>query len=121
VRRANYSAPRELGAFFCRTHAAPVGNGHRHPLISRTRGVDNAASHSITPDTKFPSMWRVRYPDGSLSDIVNLTRARNAALPVKRLVKLSKITISMPQIFNRQNGRRDDVSRPSRYPIRPHG
>ena len=24
-------------------------------------------------------MWRVRYPDGSLSDIVNLTRARDGA------------------------------------------
>ena len=38
-----------------------------------------ATGNSITPDTKYPSMWRVRYPDGSLSDIVNLTRARDGA------------------------------------------
>ena len=38
-----------------------------------------ATGNSITPDTKYPSMWRVRYPDGSLSDIVNLTRAREGA------------------------------------------
>ena len=38
-----------------------------------------ATGNSITPDTKYPSMWRVRYPEGSLSDIVNLTRARDGA------------------------------------------
>jgi hypothetical protein len=38
-----------------------------------------ATGNSITPDIKYPSMWRVRYPDGSLSDIVNLTRARDGA------------------------------------------
>jgi hypothetical protein len=97
--------------------------GHQdlHWNDSRLYLGSRATGYSITPDTKYPSMWRVRYPDGSLSDIVNLTRARDAALPVKRLVMLSKITISMPQIFNRQNGRHDDVPRPSRYPIRPHG
>ena len=38
-----------------------------------------ATGNSITPDIKYPSMWRVRYPGGSLSDIVNLTRARDGA------------------------------------------
>ena len=38
-----------------------------------------ATGNSITPDIKYPSMWRVRYPEGSLSDIVNLTRARDGA------------------------------------------
>ena len=38
-----------------------------------------ATGNSITPDAKYPSMWRVRHPDGSLSDIVNLTRARDGA------------------------------------------
>jgi hypothetical protein len=32
----------------------------------------------IFPDPKWPGMYRVRRPDGSLSDMVNLTRARDA-------------------------------------------
>lgn len=32
----------------------------------------------IVPDAKYPGMYRLRIPDGSLSDIVNLTRAKDA-------------------------------------------
>jgi len=34
---------------------------------------------SIVQGDRYPAMWRVRYPDGVLSDIVNVTRARDAA------------------------------------------
>jgi hypothetical protein len=34
---------------------------------------------SIVPDEKYPGMWRVRYPDGRLTDMVNRTRAKEAA------------------------------------------
>jgi hypothetical protein len=34
---------------------------------------------SIVPDRKYPQMWRVKYPDGRLTDMVNLSRARDAA------------------------------------------
>ena len=55
--------------------------GHQdlHWKDSRLYLGSPATGYSITPDTKYPSMWRVRYPDGSLSDIVNLTRARDSA------------------------------------------
>jgi hypothetical protein len=33
----------------------------------------------IVPDDSYPSMWRIRTRDGSLSDMVNRTRARDAA------------------------------------------
>jgi hypothetical protein len=33
----------------------------------------------IVQDAKYPTMWRVRHADGRLSDMVNLTRARDAA------------------------------------------
>jgi hypothetical protein len=33
---------------------------------------------SIVPDDK-SGMWRIRLPDGTLSDMVNLTRAKEAA------------------------------------------
>jgi hypothetical protein len=33
----------------------------------------------LMPDSKFPAlMWRVRWPDGELSDMVNLSRAKDA-------------------------------------------
>jgi hypothetical protein len=34
---------------------------------------------TIEPDATYPNMWRVRRPDGSLSDMVNIIRARDAA------------------------------------------
>ena len=32
----------------------------------------------VVPDPARPGMWRVRWPDGRLSDITNLTRAKDA-------------------------------------------
>jgi hypothetical protein len=32
----------------------------------------------IVPDGRWPGMFRLRLPDGSLSDMVNLTRAKDA-------------------------------------------
>jgi hypothetical protein len=37
---------------------------------------------TIESDARHPGMWRVRYPDGRLSDMVNLTRAKNAAVSI---------------------------------------
>jgi hypothetical protein len=33
---------------------------------------------TIEPDAKWSGMWRVRWPDDSLSDMTNLTRAKDA-------------------------------------------
>ena len=33
----------------------------------------------IEPDATWPGMWRVRLPDGRLTDMVNISRARDAA------------------------------------------
>jgi hypothetical protein len=33
---------------------------------------------TIEPDANWPGMWRVRWPDGRLSDMTNLTRAKDA-------------------------------------------
>jgi hypothetical protein len=33
----------------------------------------------INQDEKYPGMWRVRLPSGHISDIVNLSRAKDAA------------------------------------------
>jgi hypothetical protein len=44
-------------------------------------GVDEypRAAATIKPDAKWPSMWRVHLPNGQVSDMTNLTRARDAA------------------------------------------
>ena len=34
---------------------------------------------SIEPDLTWPRMWRVRLPDGYLTDMANLSRAKDAA------------------------------------------
>ena len=36
--------------------------------------------YAIVRDDRWPQMWRIRSPDGELSDMVNLTRAKDAAL-----------------------------------------
>jgi hypothetical protein len=44
-------------------------------LIFRCRTVA-----TIIPDQKWPRMWRVQLPNGHITDMVNLTRAKDAAL-----------------------------------------
>jgi len=34
---------------------------------------------TVRPDSKWPGMWRVHYPDGEVSDMVNISRATDAA------------------------------------------
>ena len=33
----------------------------------------------VVPDDKWPGMWRIVWPDGKISDMVNLDRAKDAA------------------------------------------
>jgi len=50
-------------------------------------GGDNPAAMApyvaIVPDTAFPGMYRLKRSDGSLSDMVNLPRARDALAEVR--------------------------------------
>jgi hypothetical protein len=39
-----------------------------------------ALSKPIVPDAQWPGMYRLSLPQGSLSDMVNLTRAKDALL-----------------------------------------
>jgi len=34
---------------------------------------------TVVPDEQWPGMWRIAWPDGHLSDMVNLSRAKDAA------------------------------------------
>jgi len=44
----------------------------------RDRAAVSAGYVSIVPDTRFPGMYRLKRTDGTLSDMVNLTRANDA-------------------------------------------
>jgi hypothetical protein len=44
------------------------------PTLKMTFG-----GYTVVPDSDWPGMYRVRRPDGSLSDMATLTRARDAA------------------------------------------
>ncbi len=38
----------------------------------------------VVQDEKYSGMWRVRYPDSKLSDMVNITRSKDAAIGIYR-------------------------------------
>jgi hypothetical protein len=60
--------------------------GRAHELIIK----DGRAVAAIVPDAHWPNMWRVRLANGHVSDMVNLTRARDAARPLGRRVVSEK-------------------------------
>jgi hypothetical protein len=45
-------------------------------------GKRTTALLHVVPDKSYPDMWRIRFPDGSLSDMVNLIRAKDSALHI---------------------------------------
>jgi len=53
-----------------------IWRGDRLALKGGRRG---SPAVEIVPDDSYPGMWRIRMEDGSLSDMVNRTRARDAA------------------------------------------
>jgi hypothetical protein len=58
---------------------APVGISGEQKFQSVTlRRKPPQLDPRIVPDPKWPGMYRVRRPDGSLSDMVNLARAKHA-------------------------------------------
>ena len=36
----------------------------------------------VVPDERWPKMWRIHWPDGSISEMVNLSRAKDAAVVI---------------------------------------
>jgi len=45
-------------------------------------GTARAPLARAVPDDRYPSMWRIAWPDGRVSDMTNLTRARDAAAAI---------------------------------------
>jgi len=58
---------------------APIGmSGGQNPQSVTLRRKRARLDSRIVPDPRWPGMYRVRRPDGSLTDMVNLTRAKDA-------------------------------------------
>ncbi len=58
------------------------------------RGPGALTSATIVPDTVHAKMYRIHYPDGTLSDMVNLTRAKDA---LWSFVSLSQQSAEQPE------------------------
>src|SRR5438270_13931350 len=56
----------------------------------RTLFVGKRRVLQIERDAKYPQMWRVRLPDVSLTDMVNLTRATGPALEIAERIEARK-------------------------------
>ncbi len=52
--------------------------GGRQKMTSTWVGASNGFRAVIVLEAVRPGMWRVRWPDGRLSDMTNLTRAKDA-------------------------------------------
>jgi len=45
-----------------------------------SKNTDRNPYVAVVPDERFPGMYRLKRTDGSLSDMVNLTRAKDALI-----------------------------------------
>lgn len=52
---------------------------------------------AIEPDATWPGMWRIKLSNGLLSDMVNLTRAKDAAVSLGRALSQSQSERTMPR------------------------
>jgi hypothetical protein len=53
-------------------------------IYSLHYGKSTKALAEVIPDNEYPGMWRIRWPDGQLSDMANLSRAKDAAMVLVR-------------------------------------
>jgi hypothetical protein len=82
----------DVGAF--RGRVTDAGGTYLHTSVTQALQPTEISSEirpilrvegavSIVPDARWSDMYRLRFPDGSLSDMVNLTRARDALSALK--------------------------------------
>jgi hypothetical protein len=83
----------------CQRHSRLSQEGtsdvHRHDLQwdgHRLRLRSGRLLATIVPDREWDGMWRVSRPDGCVTDMLNLTRAKDAA----QLLALASLNASAP-------------------------
>jgi hypothetical protein len=96
---------------------------NRHQPIPQERwilyyGTRGSSLVEVVPDDNWPGMWRVRQRDGSLTDMANLTRAKDSALAIARQVHPE----AAAQGSRRFHWKQDMTERPLRpSPVRQNG
>ena len=50
------------------------------PTALELRIGNRATGFIVRPDTQWPGMWRIHAPNGTVSDMVNLSRAKDATI-----------------------------------------
>src|SRR5262249_12573775 len=81
-RHARFCSPAHRAAYHRSSIAAGMARV-RFP-VARTRDKSAAGAYvAIVPDTAFPSMYRLKRTDGTFSDMVNLTRAKDALAGIR--------------------------------------
>jgi hypothetical protein len=68
------------------THVACPGSA-LHPVLNRIEWrlyLGNSRRHmiAVVPDAEWPGMWRIVRPDGLLSDMTSISRAKDAAVVI---------------------------------------
>ena len=84
-RHARFCSPVHRAAYHRSSTAAQKARV-RFP-VARTREKSAAGAYAVVPDERFPGMYRLKRTDGSLSDMVNLTRAKDALLALHEEVR----------------------------------
>ena len=59
-------------------------------------GSAERALATVVPDSQWPGMWRIAWPDGRLSDMVNLSRAKDAAGPMRDRTRQRTTSLETP-------------------------
>jgi|SRR5262245_27155954 len=81
-RHARFCSPAHRRAA-CRAHTPDPRRVRARFLGAADSKKPAAAAYvAIVPDERFPGMYRLKRADGSLSDMVNLTRAKDALTAV---------------------------------------
>ena len=82
-RHARFCSPAHRAAYHRSSIAAGMARV-RFPLAPTRDKAAAAAYVAIVPDKRFPGMYRLKRTDGSPSDMVNWTRARDALAEARR-------------------------------------
>jgi|SRR5215831_17710685 len=78
-RHARFCSPAHRAAHHRASIAARIGRVRFLGAVD-SKNTDRNPYVAVVPDERFPGMYRLKRTDGSLSDMVNLTRAKDALI-----------------------------------------
>ena len=67
----------------------PVAKTAAHQTALASESSALSSTPHLVQDQRFPNMWRIAFPNGRLSNMVNITRAKEALALAKRRIRRS--------------------------------